>query len=249
MRSSWRLPVDPGAHIHPIPVLIIGAGGHARELVEIFAARRRADLDVDIPIVGFLDDTPARHGTYCADVAPILGSVDQWLRGELDAQMPYAGRVQLLCAIGSPTVRAKVVRFIEAQRPDADWLDRLIHPTAVVTARVTAGPGLVLFPHTCISVDVTLGAHVHCNVGSSASHDTVLGDFVTLSPGARVAGSVQVGEQTDIGMQASVIQQVRVGTQVRVGAGAVVVRDTPDTVTMVGVPARPLRPAGGGQAP
>ena len=39
-----------------------------------------------------------------------------------------------------------------------------------------------------------------------------------------------------------VIQQVRIGCDVIVGAGAAVVRDLPDGVTAMGVPARTLSP-------
>jgi acetyltransferase-like isoleucine patch superfamily enzyme len=72
-------------------------------------------------------------------------------------------------------------------------------------------------------------------------HDAVLGDGVHVCPGARVAGEVTVGDATWLGIGSSVIQRVRVGADVTVGAGAAVVRDLPDGVTAVGVPARARR--------
>ncbi|WP_231884173.1 acetyltransferase [Synechococcus sp. MIT S9504] len=49
---------------------------------------------------------------------------------------------------------------------------------------------------------------------------------------------MQVGSCSWIGIGASVIQQICIGDDVTVGAGAAVVRDLPDGVTAVGVPAR-----------
>ena len=46
-----------------------------------------------------------------------------------------------------------------------------------------------------------------------------------------------MGSRSWIGICASVIQQVRIGADVTVSAGADVVRDFPDGVTAMGVPA------------
>ena len=78
------------------------------------------------------------------------------------------------------------------------------------------------------------------NTVCSIDHDVQLDDGVHFCPGAHLAGEVQVGARSWIGIGASVIQQERIGADVTVGAGAAVVRDLPDGVTAVGVPARVL---------
>jgi serine acetyltransferase len=60
-----------------------------------------------------------------------------------------------------------------------------------------------------------------------------LGDYAKLSPNAALGGAVTVGARTP-------------GSGVTVGAGAVVLRDVPDGITVVGVPARRLERRGGG---
>lgn len=51
----------------------------------------------------------------------------------------------------------------------------------------------------------------------------------------------QLGDDVFIGAGAKVLGGVRVGNNVRIGANAVVVKDVPDDVTVVGVPARVIK--------
>ena len=78
------------------------------------------------------------------------------------------------------------------------------------------------------------------NTVCSIDQDVQLDDGDHIYPGAYLAGEAQVGSRSWIGIGTSVIQQVRFGADVTVGAGAAVVRDLPDGVTAVGIPARVL---------
>jgi len=49
---------------------------------------------------------------------------------------------------------------------------------------------------------------------------------------------VIVGEGTYIGTRASVIQSVKIGKFSIVGAGSVIIKDVPDRIKVVGVPAK-----------
>ncbi|RMF59945.1 MAG: hypothetical protein D6746_07560, partial [Bacteroidetes bacterium] len=71
-------------------------------------------------------------------------------------------------------------------------------------------------------------------------HDAVLGSFTTAHPGVHVSGQARTGEAVELGTGCVLLPGVRVGASTRIGAGAVVVRDLPEGVTAVGVPARPL---------
>jgi UDP-perosamine 4-acetyltransferase len=53
-----------------------------------------------------------------------------------------------------------------------------------------------------------------------------------------IGGDVTIGDRTFVGLGARVLPGVTLGSDVIVGAGAVVVRDVPDGVTVMGVPAR-----------
>jgi len=104
------------------------------------------------------------------------------------------------------------------------WLDRLqslgyqlpvvVHPSAAISSRAQLGPGSVGFAGAVVQADAQLGRGVILNSACSLDHDCGLGDGVHICPGAHLAV-----------------------------AGAAVVRDLPDGVTAVGVPAKVRAPA------
>jgi sugar O-acyltransferase (sialic acid O-acetyltransferase NeuD family) len=209
------------------PVVIIGAGGHAREQLDLLrVGEGRAKREVKGLLV---DPEFGKPGDEVAGV-PILGGID-WLAA-------HADEVELVCGIGSPAQRAAMVARAEAL---GARFATLVHPSAVLGERVVLGEGVIVSAGTVLTCDITLGAHVHINVGSSVSHDCVLEAFATLAPGCRLAGVVRVGRGAEIGVGATIRDRQEIGEWSIVGAGAVVVSDVPANATVVGVPARVIR--------
>ena len=79
------------------------------------------------------------------------------------------------------------------------------------------------------------------NTRCSVDHRSTIEPFAHVSSGATVGGDTTIGARTLIGMGATVMSQLRIGADTIVGAGAVVVRDIPDGVVAVGVPAKVRR--------
>lgn len=120
----------------------------------------------------------------------------------------------------------------------------LVHPRGWVSPKATLAPGAVVFAGGVVNIGAQIGAAAIINTAASVDHDCIVADGVHLSPGARLAGEVRIGESSWIGIGAVVREGVTVGADVIVGAGAAVVRSIPDGLTMVGVPARPLKERG-----
>lgn len=206
-------------------IAIIGAGGHAREVLDIFDA-----LNTRTPayeVLGWLVE-PA-HGAAGTLVRerPILGDID-WLAGR-------SADVQAVCALGDPALRRRLVE--RAGRYGARFATA-IHPQVVITRHVAIGAGVVIAAGSVLTSDIRLGEHVHINTGCTVAHDGVLGDYATLSPGTHVAGAVTIEDGACIGTGANLAPRVRVGAWSVVGAGCAVVSDVPANSTVVGVPGR-----------
>jgi sugar O-acyltransferase (sialic acid O-acetyltransferase NeuD family) len=211
---------------HGARVVILGAGGHAREVLDVYDACNAAGLG-PFEVLGFLDDD--RQAGDRVGSLTVLGGID-WLEGHSD--------VLAICGIGDPAVRRNVVRRAAEQ---GARFHTIVHPAALLTGRVELGPGCLVTAGCILTNEIQLGSHVHLNLAATVSHDCRIGDYATLAPGVHLAGNVTVEPGVDIGIGASVIQQRRIGAGAIIGAGAVVTEDIPPDAVAVGVPARVVK--------
>jgi sugar O-acyltransferase (sialic acid O-acetyltransferase NeuD family) len=209
-------------------VVIIGAGGHGREVADIL--RHQARIDRHVEPLGFADDNRELHGRSF-DGLPVLGD---WSWFETADRADIA----VICAVGSPQVCR---RLVERARGLGLSFANVISPLAQISLFARFGEGVTVFPNVIINTGVFVDSHSILNAGVIASHDTTIGPYSNINPGAHLAGNVAIGEGCYIGMGANVIQGITIGGWSVVGAGAVVTRDLPAGVTAVGVPAKVLK--------
>jgi acetyltransferase EpsM len=217
----------------PVSVLVVGAGGHGKE-VALYLRQLRA-RGWQGQIAGFVDDHRP-PGPFAGH--PVLGPLDalpDLLGRRPDTPFAY------ITAVGDNRLRARFVERIEGLGLPNLAPFTLCHPDAQLGDDSAVGEGSLLAPGTIVTSGARIGPHSILNVKASVSHDSVVGAFVNLNPGATVCGSATLGEGCSIGAGATVIQKVSVGAWTVVGAGAVVVRDLPPNVTAVGVPARIIK--------
>jgi sugar O-acyltransferase (sialic acid O-acetyltransferase NeuD family) len=205
------------------PLVIVGAGGSARETLDVVAAINSRSATYNF--LGFVADGHADTELISRRGAEVIGEVEA-LRS-IDAAY--------VIAIGSPEARKKIDILATSWGRKAEVL---VHPGAIVASEVRLGPGTIVCAHATLTTNITTGRHTQVNVNASLSHDCVVGDYATLSPGSHVAGRVELGEGAFLGVGASVVPGRTIGSWAVVGAGAVVVTDVPPATTFVGVPAR-----------
>ena len=203
-------------------VIIIGSGGHGREVACVA-------LSAGMAFKGFVDDSPPPPEIMAPFGVGYLGAIADW--AAVDA-------VDILVGIGSGAVRETISQQLAAR----GIVGGLVDPHSSVGVDVRLGDGVVIFAQATVTTNIDLGSHTHIGRGAAIGHDCVLGDFVTVMPLASVSGNVTIGERVTIGAGAVIRQGQVIGADAYVGAGAVVVSDVPPGVTVVGNPARPIRP-------
>lgn len=214
-------PAAPRPSRGPTRVVLVGAGGHARVVLEALQA------DDSIEVIGAVSS----DGLGIDDLGIAMLGTD----ADLDAVARDHDLDAACVAIGhNPAREAAARRWSATGRP----LVSAISPHAVVSPRAVIGAGTVVFPGAVVNPATRLGVGVIVNTNASVDHDGDLGDFVHVAPGCALAGGVSVGARTLVGIGARVLPGIRIGADAVVGAGAVVTADVPDGITVVGVPAR-----------
>lgn len=210
------------------PVIIIGAGGHARVVAD-------ALLACGTQVLGFTEADPSRHGRVFFGL-PVLGD---------DRALTLYNPNEVVLANGIGGVGRRMHehdrRIVQQRLAESGWqFATVVHPSGIVSPRAQIGTGVQVFAAGVIQVGARIGEGCIVNTSAVAEHDVVLGAFTHVAPRAVVCGDVSIGADSHIGAGSVVRQGLRLGPGTVVGAGAVVVKDSAGACVLVGVPARVL---------
>ena len=205
-------------------IVIIGAGGHGREVADILKGQDQTE------VIGFIDENSELHGSDF-DGVPVLGDWS-WIDDQQKSD------IAVVCAVGLPQVRRRLTK--RAESLGLRFADA-ISPLAYISPSAHLGEGVMVFPHCAINAGAFVESHSVLNVAATVSHDTKIGRYTTINPGVHIGGNVSIGEGCYIGIGAKVIHGQSIGEWSVVGAGAVVTTDLPANVTAVGVPAKIIK--------
>ncbi len=206
------------------PVIIIGAGGHAKVLMDCLRL-------MNVDIVGMLDKNPSQ-GNGVGEL-PIIGDDSAIFDFACDA-------VKLVNGIGSVGDTSLRTNIFNKFKNLGYSFRSVIHPNAIVAENCYLGEGVQVMAGAVINTGTKIAADTIVNTGAVIDHDCKMGSHVHIAPGVTISGGVQVGDGSHIGTGATIIQSVTIGERALVGAGAVVIHDVASGSKVVGVPAKTL---------
>jgi len=207
------------------PVLIIGAGGHAKVVADALLASGRE-------VLGFTSAEP--NAVINSEVLPglhMLGS-DDVLRKFSPVE------IDLVNGLGGVDCRG-LRRQIQSRLESAGWFfSGVQHPTALISPFAKICDGVHLLAASVVQAGALIGAGSIINTAAVVEHDCVLGEFIHVAPHALICGNTQLGGDSHVGAGSTVVQGLILGPQTLIGAGAVVVKNFNGSGILMGVPAR-----------
>lgn len=201
-------------------MILIGYSGHAFVVYGIISAAGKK-------VTGYCDNEEKQYNPF---VLPYYGK-----ENTDEAATAFAAH-GFFIAIGDNGIREKIYHALAAKKL---YPGNVIHPSAIIDASATLAPqGVMVAAHATINPLATIGTGAICNTGCIIEHECVVGNFAHIAPGAVLCGNVKVGHNSFVGANAVIKQGVTIGNNVMIGAGAVVLKNVPDNVTVMGVPAQ-----------
>lgn len=205
-----------------LPVIVLGAGGHAKVLIDVLRLTRRA-------VIGALTPDRQSWGNEILGI-PVLGGDDQLERYS-------AEKIELVNGIGSVGDFEQRVQIFEKFKGRGFHFSSVVHPSTVIAKEVFMGEGVQVMAGCVIQPDCKILKNSICNTSVAIDHDCQIGAHCHLSPGVTLSGGVSVGDRTHIGTKAAVIQGIKIGSNCSIAAGSVVVNDISSNTRVKGVPA------------
>jgi UDP-perosamine 4-acetyltransferase len=173
------------------PLILIGAGGHAKVVVDALASQGRT-------LAGFVDTNPA----------PWLGAIPHLSEQELEGQLAH---VELVMGFVGLQV-ASLDRRLQVQRSytaRGAVFPPVIHATATLGSEVALGAGVQVLAGAIVNAHALIGEAAIINTAAVVEHDAHVGAGSHIAPRAVVLGGARVGELCFVGCNAVIIQNAK----------------------------------------
>lgn len=208
-------------------MIIIGAGGFAKEILDI--------LFCEVPCnkIVFYDDVSKRDSDLLFGKFRIITDLEVARNYILSEDRRFT------LGIGKPLLRAK---FYEKFNELGGVFSSTISRNADIGSfDIQIGSGCNILSGVKVSSGVSIGIGCLVYYNTIITHDTTIGDFVELSPGVTLLGRSVIGDFTQVGAGAIILPDIKVGKNVVIGAGSVVTKNIADDQLVMGVPARSVK--------
>ena len=205
------------------PIIIIGAGVHAKVLLDALLLSGRK-------VLGLTEFDNSKWDTSIWGI-PVLGNddcINKYNSEEIEL-------VNGMGSVGSMEKRYNIFSFFKEK---GYTFAKVIHPGALISPYSEILEGAQLLAGCVVNPGAVIGNNSIINTRASIDHDVRIGDHVHIAPGATVSGGVTIGDNVHVGTGASIIQSVSVGDNSLIAAGSVVISNVMAGAKVYGVPAK-----------
>lgn len=206
----------------PRRLFIFGAGGHTKQVIDIFKFRR-------VRISGLFDDNKKPNDIYYHRYR-VIDSIS-------NAKKHLRKDDLLFCGIGDNKIRERI--FDEFKE---FTFANCISPNAIVSKTAKLGQGNYIGNFTNVMPDSIVGSHNIINDASMVGHDAQLGDFNLIAAYVCCGAHSRTGNHNLLGINVSINPtRLRIGNNNVIGSGTVILHDIGDNEVVVGVPGKTIK--------
>lgn len=203
---------------------IIGAG----ELGKLVA--HHAIHDSRFEVAGYYDDFKKET---IFNGFPILGKITNAF-SDFDANV--FDKIFIAIGYSQMNARESCYKSLKTKIP----LANIIHTSSYVDFSCKIGEGVFILPGCTLDFEVQIADNVLLNTGVTIAHHTKIGANTFVAPSVQMAGLIDIQENCFIGIGATIKDCICIGKNSIIGAGAVVIKNTTQFSTSIGVPAKEI---------
>jgi sugar O-acyltransferase (sialic acid O-acetyltransferase NeuD family) len=199
------------------PILIVGAGGHARACIDVIEQEERFAIK---GLVGLAKEVGVRILDY-----PVLGT---------DEDLPalLSDCTNALITVGQIKTPEPRVRLFSLLQKYGCASPVIVSPRAYVSPHAKLGAGTIVMHGAVINAGAVVGKNCIINSQSLVEHDVVIEDHCHIATAAKINGRVHICKGTFIGSNSSVRQCINIGERCVIGMGQQVLADCETGVCM-----------------
>ena len=199
------------------PIIIIGAGGHAKVVYDsLIECQRR--------VLGFISPNQEKDTSFC----------DLKIIGNDNAVSQYNPLdVDLANGIGFMHNNQNRFNIAKRMRDDGYTFTTIIHPSAIIGTNVELEEGVQIMAGAVVQPGTKIGKDTIINTGVILDHDCHIEKNCHLATGVVCSGNIKIKENTFIGAGSVIIQDISVGKNCMVAAGSVVFQNLENGTKLV----------------
>jgi sugar O-acyltransferase (sialic acid O-acetyltransferase NeuD family) len=199
------------------PIIILGAGRHAKVLIDALNLSGRNILGVTDPHMSI--------GADCAG-CKVLG-VDEDIFSYSNMEIELVNGV---AEYYKKELRLKLTQKFENK---GYVFTQVIHPEALIARNVRLSDDVQIMAGAIIQTNSSIGKSSIINTGAIIDHDCKVSANCHIAPGVILNGSVIIGEYTHVGTGTIILQDINVGSGCNIAAGSILYKDISDDTKLI----------------